>query len=239
MPRFRNFDDLNTHLEACCAKRWAEQLRGHDQTVGERLGISSRNRHARRAATLSGRSAPITPPHGSAACAVVFLEVLPSHGDRRTATSVLERSRLDQVALPFSSAAEPCVSGVSAAYLKRGWAKPGSGNTCRELLPRRRAAYRNASRRDPRSVPGPPVEKRPPAGPLSDRQQPRPAVGLLKGQRRRHTSTQRMAARPSTLTGPPERGRDHVPHHDDERPRRIDGQVASMHTLIIANPPER
>ena len=31
MPRFRNFDDLNTHLEACCAKRWAEQLRGHDQ----------------------------------------------------------------------------------------------------------------------------------------------------------------------------------------------------------------
>ena len=37
MPRFRNFDDFNTHLEACCAKRWAEQLRGHDQTVGERL----------------------------------------------------------------------------------------------------------------------------------------------------------------------------------------------------------
>ena len=37
MPRFRNFDALNTHLEACCAKRWAEQLRGHDQTVGERL----------------------------------------------------------------------------------------------------------------------------------------------------------------------------------------------------------
>ena len=37
MPGFRNFDDLNTHLEACCARRWAEQLRGHDQTVGERL----------------------------------------------------------------------------------------------------------------------------------------------------------------------------------------------------------
>ena len=37
MPRFRNFDDLNTHPEACCARRWAEQLRGHDQTVGERL----------------------------------------------------------------------------------------------------------------------------------------------------------------------------------------------------------
>ena len=34
---FRLTNDLNTHLEACCAKRWAEQLRGHDQTVGERL----------------------------------------------------------------------------------------------------------------------------------------------------------------------------------------------------------
>jgi transposase len=37
MPRFRNFDDLNTHLEACCRRRWSEQLRGHGQTVGERL----------------------------------------------------------------------------------------------------------------------------------------------------------------------------------------------------------
>ena len=37
MPRFATFDDLNAHLEACGANRWAEQLRGHDQTVGERL----------------------------------------------------------------------------------------------------------------------------------------------------------------------------------------------------------
>ena len=33
----RKLIGINTHLEACCAKRWAEQLRGHDQTVGERL----------------------------------------------------------------------------------------------------------------------------------------------------------------------------------------------------------
>ena len=38
MPRFQSFNDLNAHLGACCRKRWAEQLRGHDQTVGERLG---------------------------------------------------------------------------------------------------------------------------------------------------------------------------------------------------------
>ena len=37
MPRFATFDDLNAHLEACCRKRWAEQPRGHDPAVGERL----------------------------------------------------------------------------------------------------------------------------------------------------------------------------------------------------------
>ena len=37
MPRFETFDALNAHLEACCRGRWSERLRGHDQTVGERL----------------------------------------------------------------------------------------------------------------------------------------------------------------------------------------------------------
>ena len=37
MPGFRNLDDPDTHPEACCARRWAEQLRGHDRTAGERL----------------------------------------------------------------------------------------------------------------------------------------------------------------------------------------------------------
>ncbi len=36
-PRFQTFDDLNAHLEACCRKRWADQLRSHEQTIGERL----------------------------------------------------------------------------------------------------------------------------------------------------------------------------------------------------------
>ena len=37
MPRFQTFDGLNAHLEACCRKRWTERLRGHDETIGERL----------------------------------------------------------------------------------------------------------------------------------------------------------------------------------------------------------
>jgi len=37
MPRFQTFDELNAHLEACCRRRWTERLRGHDETIGERL----------------------------------------------------------------------------------------------------------------------------------------------------------------------------------------------------------
>jgi transposase len=37
MPRFATFDELNAHLEVCCRKRWAERLRRHEQTIGDRL----------------------------------------------------------------------------------------------------------------------------------------------------------------------------------------------------------
>ena len=37
MPRYQSFDELNDHLETCCRKRMDEQLRGHKQTIGERL----------------------------------------------------------------------------------------------------------------------------------------------------------------------------------------------------------
>jgi len=36
-PRFATFEELNAHLEACCAARWAERLRSHEKTIGERL----------------------------------------------------------------------------------------------------------------------------------------------------------------------------------------------------------
>ena len=37
MPRFQTFDGLNAHLEGCCRKRWAARLRGHGETIGERV----------------------------------------------------------------------------------------------------------------------------------------------------------------------------------------------------------
>ena len=75
---------VSTHLEACCAKRCSEQLRGHDQTVDERLERDravlqrlSRTRlrgtcdkrlgRVRIACRWSAVEASITPsPHGSA-----------------------------------------------------------------------------------------------------------------------------------------------------------------------------
>ncbi len=37
MPRFASFDDLNAWLEEQCLKRQDEVLRGHTETIGERL----------------------------------------------------------------------------------------------------------------------------------------------------------------------------------------------------------
>ena len=37
MPRFDSFDDLNARLEEQCLKRQDEVLRGHSETIGERL----------------------------------------------------------------------------------------------------------------------------------------------------------------------------------------------------------
>ena len=70
MPRFRNFDDLNTHLEACCAKRWAEQLRAPrpdgsanawNGIVNAALSAPSRNRLRLPATSARGGSVALSP----------------------------------------------------------------------------------------------------------------------------------------------------------------------------------
>lgn len=40
-PRFDSFDDFNANLEAKCLTRQGDKLRGHEQTIGNRL-ISDR-----------------------------------------------------------------------------------------------------------------------------------------------------------------------------------------------------
>jgi len=37
LPRFASFDDLNAHLEEQCRRRMSDKLRGHSDTIGERL----------------------------------------------------------------------------------------------------------------------------------------------------------------------------------------------------------
>lgn len=36
-PRYERFDDLNAHLEQRCLARQGDKLRGHSQTIGQRL----------------------------------------------------------------------------------------------------------------------------------------------------------------------------------------------------------
>ena len=219
MPRFRNFDDLNTHLEACCAKRWAEQLRGHDQTVGERLerdravlqrlpaiAYDACDKRPGRVSSLSlvryrgtdysvptrfghcevlvrgyvhevviSCAAEVTSVAGSLSAAVRHYSgawhgsaiarcwsaaistlrrrwsrsaraaeppLLPGtrvHTSKRTSSSIRcticpcwsKRSTRWIRRLPWPAGCCRRCSAISAAYLKRGWAKPGSGNTSR------------------------------------------------------------------------------------------------------------
>ena len=37
IPVFESFEALNAHLLDCCRKRMGDRLRGHDETIGERL----------------------------------------------------------------------------------------------------------------------------------------------------------------------------------------------------------
>ena len=38
VPSFESFDALNTHLERCCLERMDATLRGHSETIGQRMG---------------------------------------------------------------------------------------------------------------------------------------------------------------------------------------------------------
>ena len=67
IPSFESFEDLNTHLEVQCRKRLDARLRGHDETIGERLerdlvallplpaiAYDACDKHATRVSSLSG-----------------------------------------------------------------------------------------------------------------------------------------------------------------------------------------
>jgi hypothetical protein len=52
IPVFDNFAALNAHLEACCRKRMNDRLRGHTETIGERLQLD-----------LAALQKPLPPPY--------------------------------------------------------------------------------------------------------------------------------------------------------------------------------
>jgi transposase len=52
VPAFESFEALNAHLAECCRKRMSERLRGHTETIGERLERD-----------LAAMRRPLTPPY--------------------------------------------------------------------------------------------------------------------------------------------------------------------------------
>jgi transposase len=52
IPVFDSFEALNDHLASCCRKRLSDRLRGHDETIGERL-----------ARDLAAFTKPLPPPY--------------------------------------------------------------------------------------------------------------------------------------------------------------------------------
>ena len=158
-------------LKACCAKRWAEQLRGHDQTVGERLerdravlqrlpaiaydacdkrpgagqfavaGALSRHRLLRphTVRPLRGAGPRLCPRGGHQLRRRGDCQATRVHTSKRTSSSIRcticpcwsKRPTRWIRRLPWPAGCCRRCSAISAAYLKRGWAKPGSGNTSR------------------------------------------------------------------------------------------------------------
>ena len=170
MPRFRNFDDLNTHLEACCAKRWADNCVATtrrsanawngivrffrpsriaydacDKRPGRVMfavaGALSRHRLLRphTVRPLPGAGPRLCPRGGHQLrrrgdCqAPAFIRARTSSSIRCTICPCWSKSQRAGSGGSLAGWPAGLSSAISAAYLKRGWAKPGSGNTSRSL----------------------------------------------------------------------------------------------------------
>jgi len=62
IPAFNSFAALNAHLEACCRRRMGDRLRGHAETIAERLG-------RRQCPRWRGSPSASLPPRASSASA--------------------------------------------------------------------------------------------------------------------------------------------------------------------------
>ena len=80
IPVFATFEALNTHLAECCRKRIGERLRGHTETIGERLERD-----------LAAFQKPLPPPYD--ACEKV---------STRVSSLSLVRYRLNDYSVPTS-----------------------------------------------------------------------------------------------------------------------------------------
>ena len=98
LPVFASFEALNAHLLDCCRKRMGDRLRGHSETIGERLERD-----------LAAFTKPPPPPYD--ACEKLGTSV---------SSLSLVRYRLNDYSVPTTSCQEERPEQVQQIIVDRG-----------------------------------------------------------------------------------------------------------------------
>jgi len=156
IPSFESFEDLNAHLEAQCRKRLDARLRGHDETIGERLerdlvallplpaiAYDASDKHATRVSSLSlvryrtnDYSVPVAYGHRDVLVRGYVHEVVISCGSEVIARHLRSYERDDFVFDPlhYLPLLEQKTGALDQAAPLVGWELPKEFAVLRRLL---------------------------------------------------------------------------------------------------------
>ena len=156
MPSFQSFDALNAHLEQKCLERMDARLRGHDETIGQRLErdletllplpavpYDAGDKQASRVSSLSlvryrtnDYSAPVTYGHRDVLVKGYVNEVVISCGAEVIARHPRSYERDDFVFDPlhYLPLLERKTAALDQAVPLQGWDLPEEYRTLRRLL---------------------------------------------------------------------------------------------------------
>ena len=156
VPKFDSFDGLNAHLESCCQRRREAKLRGHRESIGERMErdlgallplpavpFDPCDRHATRVSSLSlvryrtnDYSVPVAYGHRDVLVKGYVGRVVISCGSEVIARHERSYGRGDFVFDPihYLPLLEQKTGALDQAAPLAGWKLPGEFDTLRRLL---------------------------------------------------------------------------------------------------------
>jgi hypothetical protein len=156
IPSFESFEDLNAHLEQQCLRRFETRLRGHNETIGERLErdleallplpavpYDASDKHATRVSSLSlvryrtnDYSVPVAYGHRDVLVRGYVHEVVISCGSEVIARHRRSYDRDDFVFNPlhYLPLLEQKTGALDQAAPLVGWELPGEFDILRRLL---------------------------------------------------------------------------------------------------------